>query len=72
MKLTSIWTMRGMTLAERLRRTRECGWRSLAHHLPRTLAYWSYIDTGARMMNKPGDVVPDVRYMDLLERLGQR
>lgn len=68
MKIATIWTLRGMTLRERLSRTREAFWRSLAHHLPRPLAYWSFIDSGVRAMG-PNDVVPDVRYADLLQRL---
>lgn len=68
MRLTTIWTLRGMALTERLARSHEWMWRTLAHQLPRELAYWSYLDTGARTI--AGDeIVPDVRYLDLLDRI---
>ena len=57
-----------MKLRERLNRTGEYALREIAHRLPRRLAYWSFIDSGVRAM--PDDqVVPEARYMDLLERL---
>ena len=67
MKMSTIWTLRGMTLRERLRRTREAFWHSLAHRLPRPLAYWSFIDTGVRHIRND-EVVPDVRYTEILQR----
>ena len=70
MKFTTIWTLRGMSLRERLNRTAEWGWSTAAHHLPRKLAYWSFIDSGARLM-RDDEVVPDARYMDLLERFSK-
>ena len=69
MKFTTIWTIPAMTLRERFRRTwDEWFLRGLAHRLPRRLAYWSFIDTGVRTM-KPTEVVPEVRFTELLERL---
>jgi hypothetical protein len=66
MKLSAIWTCPAMTLRERLRRTREWFERGLVHRLPRRLAYWSFIDSGARYM--PSDaVVPEVPFMTVLE-----
>ena len=70
MKLSTIWTLRGLPLAERIDRTREAFWRGLAHRLPRRLAYWSFIDTGVRHMGS-SEVVPEVTYMDLLQRAGE-
>lgn len=67
MKLSTIWTLRGLPLRERFARTGEWAMRAVAHRLPRRLAYWSFIDTGSRHMRRD-EVVPDVRYMDLLER----
>ena len=67
MKLTTIWTLPGLPLRERISRTQEWGWRTTAHHLPRRLAYWSFIDTGVRTM-KPDEEVPAVTFMDLLSR----
>ena len=68
MRLSTIWTLRGMALHERLNRTNEWVLLGIAHRLPRRLAYWSFIDSGVRAMEDT-DVVPDVRYMDLLQRM---
>jgi hypothetical protein len=70
MKLTTIWTLRGMPLRERINRTNEAAVRWLAHRLPRKLAYWSFIDTGVRHI-AGSEIVPEVRYMDLLDRVGK-
>lgn len=67
MKLKTVWTMDAMSLRERLNRTGQIVLQKIAHHLPRKLAYWSYIDTGARYIG-PKDVVPQILYMDILER----
>lgn len=68
MRLKTVWTLRGMSLQERLRRTEECFWRWAGARLPRKLAYWSYIHTGVRAMNNT-DVVPLLRYTEVLERI---
>lgn len=70
MRMTTIWTLRGLPLRERLARTREAMWRGLAHRLPRKLAYWSFIDTGVRHIAHD-ETVPDVTYTVLLERAGR-
>lgn len=57
-----------MEFRERLRRTEECFWRSLAHRLPRRLAYWSFIDSGVRTI-RSNEIVPEARFTDLLQRL---
>lgn len=69
MKLTTIWTLRGMPFRERLNRTGEAFMRGLAHRLPRKLAYWSFVDTGVRHMGN--DVVPEVTYCEILKRAGK-
>lgn len=69
MKLTTIWTMPAMRLRERFRRTGEFALQALAHRLPRKLAYWSFIDTGARHIAS-NEVVPDVTYTTILQRFG--
>lgn len=69
MKLTTIWTS-GYPLAEKLNRTGEWAMRAIAHRLPRRLAYWSLIDSGVRHM-RSDEVVPDVTFMDVLERAGK-
>lgn len=71
MRLTTIWTLRGMSLRERLNRTGEAFVRAVAHRLPRRLAYWSFIDSGVRHM-RSDEVVPKVHYMDLLQRMPER
>lgn len=70
MKISTVWTIPAMSLRERLSRTGEAFVRSLSHRLPRRLAYWSFIDTGVRHI-RPNEVVPDVRYTELLQRAGQ-
>lgn len=70
MKFTTIWTLRGMTLRERINRTNDAAIRWAAHRLPRRLAYWSFIDTGVRHI-EGSEIVPEVRYTDLLERAGK-
>lgn len=67
MKFWTIWTLPSLSLRERINRTVEWGWRTAAHHLPRPLAYWSFIDSGARLIG-PGEVVPEARYTELLAR----
>lgn len=70
MKLSMIWTLEGMALSERLRRTRELLIMQTAHHLPRRLAYWSLIDSGVRYMES-NEVVPEVPFTLVLERAGR-
>jgi len=40
MKFWTIWTMPAMSLAERLRRTRDCAAMGVARHLPLRIRYW--------------------------------
>jgi len=63
------WTIvtSGYPLREIRHRLAEWGWGALAHYLPRRLAYWSFIDTGARTI-RSSEVVTDVRYTELLKR----
>lgn len=68
MRLRIIWTLRGMTFRERLNRTGDALAHGMAHHLPRKIAYWSFIDTGVRLIRND-EVVPEVRYTDLLSRI---
>ena len=68
MRLRTIWTLPDMSLPERIDRTQEWAWRTVAHRLPRRLAYWSLIDSGVRVM-RPDEIVPEVRYMEVLERM---
>lgn len=69
MKLLTIWTMRGMSLSERLSRTGEWLLMAVAHRLPRRLAYWSFIDSGVRLIHDDEEV-PAVPFVTVLERMG--
>lgn len=69
MKLTTILTS-GYPLSEKLNRMGEWAMRGIAHHLPRRLAYWSLIDSGVRHI-RGDEVVPDVTFLDVLERAGK-
>jgi hypothetical protein len=71
MKLSTIWTLRGLPIRERFARTSEAVVRWVAHRLPRRLAYWSLIDSGVRHM-EPSEVVPEVTFMTVLERAGRQ
>ena len=67
MRLTTIWTLRGMPIRERFARTGEWLIQSAAHRLPRRLAYWSYIDSTARhSMRHPNAIVPDIAALDVI------
>ena len=67
MKLLTIWTLPACSLREKLYRTSDWAWATAAHHLPRRLAYWSFIDSGARLIHS-NEIVPEVHYTDLLAR----
>jgi hypothetical protein len=70
MRLTTIWTIRAMTLRERLHRTGEWALREMAYRMPRRLAYWSFIDTGARYTANDNLPIPEITYFTILERFG--
>lgn len=67
MRFKTIWTMPSFSLRERFNRTGEWALIKLAHHLPRQLAYRSFIDSGVRY-TKSNEIVTDVPYMELLQR----
>lgn len=67
MKLTTIWTLRGMKVSERFSRTWELWIQKMAHHMPRRLAYWVLIDQGVRHMEDT-EIVPHVGFMDIVQR----
>ena len=67
MKLTTIWTMPDMALRFRLHETREAFWRWLAHRLPRSLAFWSFVDTGVRH-TRDDEVITQMPYEVLAGR----
>lgn len=68
MKLTTIWTMPAMDLRERLRRTGVWALMTLAHRMPRRLAYWTFIDVYARhTIEHPQVIAGEVLAMDVLD-----
>lgn len=68
MKFSMIWSLSGLSLRERINRTKELWWRKAAHRLPRRLAYWSFIDTGARTIGD-FEIVPEVTFVSILSRM---
>jgi hypothetical protein len=66
-ELRTIWTLPASNLLEKVELTEEFAYRTVAHHLPRRLAYWSLIDQGVRHI-KEDEVVPEVLFTDLLQR----
>lgn len=71
MKFTSIWTIRGMTFAERIRRTRDCINLWIAHRLPKRIKYWAYIQAGSSAMFSD-EVVGEQSFVELLKRMEGR
>jgi len=78
MRLHTIWTLRDTSLRTRLDLTRErvadtddWFWRPLARHVPDRLRYWVFIDVGARAILSD-EVVPDVRFTEVLNRVPKR
>lgn len=71
MRLRTIWTMPTLTLRERLSRTGEWFWTTLAAALPRKLRYWVAIqEIGRATMD--ADNVPAATVTHILPRLAQR
>lgn len=68
MKLSTIWTLRAMSLAERIRRTLDLLDMKIASKLPKRVKYWAFIQSGSSAM-LPDEVVGSQNYMDLLKRL---
>ena len=68
MRLTTIWTLRGMSLRERLNRTGDLAVLEVARRLPKRLAYWSYIvQTTKHIM--PHEIVPEMTATNILSRM---
>lgn len=66
MKLTTIWTISATSLGERFRRTVDLAAMTIAAKLPARIRYWTFIQVGSKAMS-PNAIVPDVKFMDLLE-----
>lgn len=71
MRLTTIWTLPAMSLAERVRRTLDVIDMNVAAHLPKRVKYWAFIQSGSSAMT-PDEIVGSQSYMDLLQRLDGR
>lgn len=69
MKLWTVWTIPAMTFRERVDRTSEWALVQAAAHVPRKLGYWVMIIHGSRYF-EPTEVVPEVRFMDVIKRAG--
>lgn len=67
MKLTTIWTIPAMSLAERLRRSGDWAAMTAAAKLPKRVRYWAFIQVGSKAI-APDEVVPEVSFVDVLER----
>ncbi|MBP3044875.1 hypothetical protein KKR91_01205 [Arthrobacter jiangjiafuii] len=67
MKLSTIWSTPAMALTERLNRTAEWAAQVAAARIPKRVRYWVFIQVGSKAM-LPNEVVPEVRFMDLLKR----
>lgn len=66
MRLRTIWTLPGLPLRERLHRSADWFWLATARHLPRRIAYWSFVVEGTRAIKT------DVTYMDLFSWMDHR
>lgn len=70
MKLSTIWSLQGMSTMERLRRSREWGVQKIASKLPVRLKYWVTIQQLARVSVKMPDAeIPAIKMEDILKNL---
>lgn len=69
MKLSTIWTIPAVPLKERLHRTSEWAYLTVASHLPKRLRYWTLISVGAEVTTSTlaETPVPEVLFMDVLD-----
>jgi hypothetical protein len=67
MRLKTIWTLPGMTVRNRVKETADAAARTIAHRLPKRIKFWAFVLVGTAAMNDQ-DVVPEVRFADLLDR----
>lgn len=71
MRLSTIWSLRGMSTMERLRRTREWSAMEVASHLPLRIRYWVTIQEIAKVTTQklPNEEVPSIPLSDILSNL---
>ncbi|WP_394253651.1 hypothetical protein [Arthrobacter pityocampae] len=67
MKLSTILTLPGASVAEKVERIRELVNANVAALLPNRLRYAVLISCGVKAIGND-DIVPEVRYMDVLQR----
>ena len=68
MRLSTIWTIKMMSLSERLRRTRDWGTMKVASHLPLRLRYWvTLLEIGKATMDSEN--VPATPLDEILRNL---
>jgi len=67
-RITTIWTIPGMDLAERVRRTRDALNMALAARIPKRVKYWAFVQSYSSTLG-PGDVVGEHSVTDAMKRL---
>lgn len=69
MKLTTIWTIPGVPLRERLQRTADWADMAIAARLPKRVKYWVVVLVGAKVTTSTlrDREVPGVLFMEILE-----
>lgn len=70
MRLRTIWTLPGLPLRERLRRTADWCDSEIAYHLPKRIKYWAVIHVGSHVTTQVTPDVPTdgITLMEVLER----
>jgi hypothetical protein len=68
-KLSTIWTLKGMAFRERLRRTADWCDYEIAYHLPKRVKYWAVIHVGSQVTTQARPEVPTdaITLMEVLE-----
>lgn len=70
MRLSTIWTLRGMAFRERLRRTADWFDFTVAAHLPKRVKYWAVIHVGSHVTTQVTPHLPTdgITLLEVLER----
>lgn len=70
MRLSTIWTLQGMSTIEKLRRTRDWGAMEIARLLPKRIRYWTTVQEIAKAtMTSPN--IPATPLDEILQNLDQ-
>lgn len=70
MRLTTIWTLRAMSLGERLHRTREWAAMKVAWALPEPVLYWAAVRAAVKV--EPNEDPSNVTVTQMMEEIGHR